>query len=180
MTHELLGKHKVSSEWLTPESIWHRVCYTLQYQEYELFDPCPPGGEGGLEKDWNQDCPIYVNPPSPAAPWAQKALETVRDNPHNNIIFACYSEAVLWQVNPLMDYPICWVRNRINWLDGNDNMRDRDSKTFVTNPNYLKPAKSPRNYNAFVCLSTNRYTVRRFADAFGDLGSVRTSSTLLP
>lgn len=202
MTHELLGNHKPSSEWFTPDDIWGRVERTFDCKS--IYDPCPRGClDDGLAVDWTDnynyvlDMPyIYVNPPTPAAPWALKAIQTHLEHPGVNIIFACFSEAVLWQVNDLMDFPVCWVRNRINWIDGNqwvkcDSLEGyarvhsgspyykiENGKYYKTNPNYLKPAKSPRNYNAFVCLSTDEGIIGRFIENFQDLGTIRLAYTL--
>ncbi|MBW4558417.1 MAG: hypothetical protein KME59_21330 [Trichormus sp. ATA11-4-KO1] len=170
MVHELLGNHKASSEWYTPEDIWGRI--RLIFNEDHVYDPCPAGGLAGLEADWSLFNNIYVNPPTPAAPWALKALQTHKDNPEVDIIFACFSEAVLWQVNELQDHLVCWVRKRISWIDGNQTVKGKP------NSNYLKPAKSPRNYNAFVCLTNNPEIRHRFLFRFQDLGTIRTSIPL--
>lgn len=152
--HELLGKHKPSAEWYTPDDIWQRVNNTLE----KPYDPCPVNGSNGLEVDWSkQGRNIYVNPPTPASPWAIKAIQTHLEHPEVNIIFACFSEAVLWQVNQLQDFPVCWVRNRIRWIDGRTG----------------EVSKAPRNYNAFVCLSEE--VISRFKVNFSDLGTVRKS-----
>jgi hypothetical protein len=164
--HELLGKHKPSSEWYTPLDIWDRIEATFNQPKDNIYDPCPVNGSGGLEASWVAK-KIYVNSPSPAAPWALKAIQTHLEHPEVNIIFACFSEAVIWQVNDLLDYPTCWVRNRISWIDGNPEVKGQP------NPNYLKPAKSPRNYNCFVCLSTDKYVISRFCENFEVLGTIR-------
>lgn len=181
MTHELLGNHKPSAEWYTPDHIWSRLRAT--FGTNDIYDPCPIRGTlvlderiSGLEQywglEWSQN--VYVNPPTPAKPWARKALGTVKIHKDVNIIFAAFSESVLWQVNELMDYPVCWVRNRIQWIDGNSEVKGQP------NPNYCKPAKSPRSYNAFVLLSQDPECVRRFCDNFGDLGTIRRSEVLRP
>jgi DNA N-6-adenine-methyltransferase (Dam) len=201
--NKLLGKHRPSSEWYTPGNIWERVYNTFEADKTiftDVCDPCPRLALGdGLAEDWTQHKFIYCNPPTPAAPWATKALETVRESKDTIIIFAAFSEAVLWQQNELLDYPVCWVRNRINWIDGNklikvksnnegcgsweDDAIKIDGKLYIPNPNYLKPSKAPRNYNAFILLSnpnsngTLEYyeTERRFCKEFSDLGTIQLS-----
>lgn len=210
MTHELLRKHKPSAEWYTPPHIWERVNSTFSTAYYPNFydrdicyDPCPRNSKehkkgNGLLEDWTKHKFIYCNPPTPAAPWAKKAIQTVTYSPETIIIFAAFSEAVLWQVNELLDYPICWVRNRINWIDGNEIIKvnidkisvitdevEIDGKWYKPNPGYLEPSKSPRNYNAFVLISASNdgtleyYDIeRRFCKQFADLGTIQLSRTV--
>lgn len=200
MANELLGKHKPSSEWYTPIWIWDKVFNTFGYESEQetdtLYDPCEADHklepyfdlEDGLCKDWTKHYHIYVNPPIPAAPWAKKAIETVRQNPDTTIIFAAFSEAVLWQVPELLDYPVCWVRNRIHWIDGNKYIKLKnsdgaaflkDGNWYTDNLNYLKPSKSPRNYNAFVLLRNEfmspegRKIERRFCQQFIGMGTIQ-------
>lgn len=197
MTHPLLGDHKPSSNWFTPEDIWLRTQLTFDTKRSEILDPCPGNDKwtvDGLALDWalriqhlGLDQFIYVNPPTPAAPWAKKALETVKDHPRLSIIYAAFSEAVMWQVPALMDFPVCWVRNRISWIDGSPLIVAKGSndydyifdeatqKYYRPNPNYMKPAKSPRNYNTFVCMSHDPEVVNRFILQFQPLGEVRNS-----
>lgn len=174
--HPLLGSHKPSQEWYTPQYIWDKVSASFDYPIYYITDPCPIGGlphRDILSEDWQHiGLYVYCNPPTPAAPWAKKCIEAYRQNPKMNIIFAAFSEAVLWQVNDLMDYPVCWVRNRIPWIDGNRYKKD------VLNPNYMKPAKSPRNYNAFILLSNDDAIRDRFVKNFSDLGTIRQSKSV--
>ena len=187
MTHELLGKWQPSSEWFTPPTIWAKVRNTLGQ---DVYDPCPPQGLGGIEVDWSLHKTLYINPPTPASPWAIKALKTHQENPETNMIFAAFSEAVMWQVNGLMDYQVCWVRNRISWIDGNplvkakcidnqkyadDHYQYIDNQWYQPNPGYLKPAKSPRNYNCMICISKSSEVNQRFAENFKDLGQIRVS-----
>jgi DNA N-6-adenine-methyltransferase (Dam) len=215
MTHELLGTHKPSQEWYTPAQIKQKVLNTFNTVEL-IFDPCPQPDKpnnlndgfcaefftlpSGLERQWEQYKYIYCNPPTPAYLWAKKAIETVKLNPETVIIFAAFSEAVLWQINELLDYPICWVRNRINWIDGNERIfilekdaksctykgkpclprLDANNKYSILNPNYMKPSKAPRNYNAFVllyqkdCFHQGKMAFKkRFAQQFSDLGTVQ-------
>ncbi len=193
MVNELLAGHKVSSEWFTPEDIWQRIENTFGTKV--IYDPCPRGcADDGLDVDWVDnynyvlDLPfIYVNPPSPSAPWAKKTIQTVTENPQVSIIFAAFSEAVLWQVPELHDHLICWVRNRINWIDGNQWVKYKNvpdildvlaPEGYTSNPNYLKPAKSPRNYNAFICLAQSPEIRYRFIQNFQDLGTVRVSQRI--
>lgn len=154
--HELLGKHKASAEWYTPDDIWARIERTFATDW--IYDPCPINGTGGLDKEWGWTY-VYINPPTPAAPWAQKAIQTFAEHPEVNIIFAAFSESVLWQVNELMDYEVCWVRNRIRWIDGKTGER----------------SKAPRNYNAFVLLSKDTNVSDRFRANFSNLGTIRRS-----
>jgi hypothetical protein len=199
MNHELLGKHKASSEWYTPDYIWEKIKNTFDIHAYsDLYDPCPrQSDDDGMDTNWVERKRIYVNPPTPAAQWAKKAIKTVQKNEDTSIIFAAFSEAVLWQVPELLDYPICWVRNRINWIDGNewvkckqnydqfdelpDNVIKKDGIYYRKNSNYLKISKAPRNYNSFVLLKKNfidpygRKIERKFCENFSDLGIIQLS-----
>ncbi|MBW4607138.1 MAG: hypothetical protein KME22_07915 [Hassallia sp. WJT32-NPBG1] len=152
MPHELLGTHKASPEWYTPSHIWEKIYNTFGTQE--ILDPCPIGGVSGLETEWLADF-IYINPPTPARLWAEKAIVTFRDHPNTSIIYAAFSESVLWQVPELMTYPIVFVRNRIKW----DSNKTDDGKR-----------NAPRNYNAFILLSNNAVISQNFKAQFGDLG----------
>lgn len=202
MSHELLGKHKASSEWYTPDCIWSKIYKTFGIPEddpdYLLSDPCPKNHLVSDGLRWLEESSskyIYVNPPTPAAPWAKKCIEHIQQNPNTFIIFAAFSEAVLWQVPELLDYPICWVRNRINWIDGNKHIKAKESDCcaytlpdgnwYVMNHNYLKPSKAPRNYNAFALLSHSEnqnleyYDIeRRFCCNFSDMGTIQLSRTV--
>ena len=204
MIHEILGTHKSSSsEWFTPPTIWAKVRNTLGQ---DVYDPCPPSGEHGLALSWLQHPFIYINPPAPASPWAIKAIKTHQENPETNIVFAAFSEAVMWQVNELMNYQVCWVHNPISWIDGNplvkakdidyekytddyykyidnqkyadDHYQYIDNQWYQPNPGYLKPTKSPRNYNCMICISKSSEVNQRFADSFKDLGQIRVSTKI--
>lgn len=152
MTHELLGTHKVSPEWYTPSHIWEKIYKTFGTQI--VFDPCPISGDRGLETEWQSNF-IYINPPTPAKLWAEKAIITFTNNPNTNIIYAAFSESVLWQVPELMTYPVVFVRKRIKW----DSNKTDDGKR-----------NAPRNYNAFILLSSNAAISQNFKTQFGDLG----------
>lgn len=156
MTHELLGTHKPSPEWYTPDFIWEKIQQVFDNQSF--YDPCPRKGTNGLESDWGSHQFIYCNPPTPAASWALKAVET-HQLFNNTIIFAAFSESVIWQVNKLLDYRHVFVRNRIQWIDGRTG----------------KKSTSPRNYNVFICISSDESIKHRFNLAFGDIGTVRES-----
>jgi hypothetical protein len=157
----LLGTHKASAEWYTPDFIWEKVNAVLEYP----VDPCPiMSKRDGLTYDWysivNPVCDsIYVNPPTPAAPWAEKAIRTHREHPEVNIIFAAFSINVLTQVNELLDFPVCYVRKRIKWIDGRPG----------------KDSTSPSHYSAFVLLSSDSEVIERFKVNFSGLGNVRRS-----
>ncbi|BAY20781.1 hypothetical protein NIES2100_05250 [Calothrix sp. NIES-2100] len=151
--HSLLGNHKPSQEYYTPGYIWNKVYSTFDTKD--IFDPCPIKGVNGLEISWKHNF-VYTNPPTPAKLWAIKAIATIQEHKHVSIIFAAFSESVLFQVPELLTYPTVIVRNRIPWIDG---------KT-------MEPGKSPRNYNAFMCLSNKSSVITRFKDNFQDLGFV--------
>ncbi len=185
--NKLLGNHKPSSEWYTPDHIWNKVYNTFGITK-GLFDPCPINSTiNGFKLDWDYKY-VYCNPPTPAQPWAKKALQTVKQNPETVIIFACFSEAVIWQVNDLLNYPMCWVRNRIPWIDGNKWVKKPngdstgtmiDGKIWYPNTQCMKPAKSPRNYNAFVLLVNDNNPfhsndlIDRFCEQFSDMGTIQ-------
>lgn len=159
--HPLLGKHKHHSNWYTPTHIWTKIKAT--FNTGIIYDPCPIYGledvEAGKLHDgldstyWHLDN-IYINPPSPASKWAIEALKHYQENSHKSIMFAAYSEAVLFQQPELKRHLTCWVRNRIKW----------DSNT---------PEKvSPRSYNAFILMTNNDKMKNRFYDNFHDMGDV--------
>ncbi len=178
--HPLLGTHKPSSQWYTPEYIWSNV-YTT-FNSKDVYDPCPIKGTRGLLKKWHGNKYIYVNPPTPAKQWALKALieykKALDSDVEFNLIFAAFSESVLWQVTTLQNFPTCWVRNRINWIDGNEFKKDKKSGEMIPNPGYMKESNAPRNYNAFCLLSNNKNIGNKFIDVFSELGEIRRSKRI--
>lgn len=49
MSHKtLLAKHKVSSEWYTPDYIWKLSTFIFNYTIDEILDTCPVFGYVGL------------------------------------------------------------------------------------------------------------------------------------
>ncbi len=44
-----------SDDWATPSTIYNQII------KWGWFDPCPLGGKGGLECDWQER--TYINPP---------------------------------------------------------------------------------------------------------------------
>lgn len=57
--------------WATPKWL-----LKILFPTGEFYDPCPLGGNGGLEADWPTDRPVYVNPPfSDPLPWVRKAAD---------------------------------------------------------------------------------------------------------
>lgn len=152
MAHELLGTHKASPEWYTPSHIWERIYKTFGTKD--IFDPCPIGGSDGLTTEWQADF-IYINPPTPVRLWAEKAISTFTDRSNTNIIYAAFSESVLYQVPELLTFPTVLVRHRIKW---DSNKPDNGKRN------------APRNYNAFMLLSNDALISQNFKVQFGDLG----------
>jgi len=184
MTHELLGNHKPSFEWYTPEYIWQSVSTVLGKN---IYDPCPIKNRtttNGLSEKWGETVKrfdfdgIYVNPPTPAAKWAQKAINEIAKNPDLSIIFAAFSESVLWQVNELQDWRICWVRNRIKWVDGNPLKKNRKGE-LEPNPDHMKQSSKPRNYNCFVLISSDYDKHCLFDEEFSKYGNIRISEIIM-
>lgn len=199
MSHELLGNHKASANWYTPDYIWELLEKTVEVTRDFIYDPCPATDNfevNGLETDWYLEAVklnpngmpiVYVNPPTPAACFAQKALETAELHGDITLIFAAFSEAVMWQKTELMDHRVCWVRNRINWIDGRrfitaktndayDIFFDKETNKYLRpNPEYLKASKSPRNYNCFIAMSNMCSVNKNFHKYFSPLGEVRES-----
>ena len=60
----------LTDEWKTPDSIYKQLDDEFHFD----FDPCPIGGEGGLEIEWGQR--NFINPPySQLKAWCKKAYE---------------------------------------------------------------------------------------------------------
>ena len=155
-----------SSSWYTPDYIWDKVTSTLGV----TLDPFPPDGTGGYELNWTGN--IYCNPPIPASKAAIKAIDTYENDKTTNIIFAGYSESVIWQVPQLETYVHVKCRKRINWIDG------RTEVNGVSNPNYLQPGRNPAHYCSFFLLSQDTLVIQRFIDNFSDMGSIKRSEIL--
>lgn len=156
--------HQVSSEWYTPGYIWNRVYKTFSTDK--VYDPCPILGKNGLVLDWKHEF-IYCNPPSPCYDFAVKTLNTfnfrVSKNLHTSIIYAAFSESILFQYPELyINHTLCMVRKRIRWID---------SSTLVE-------SDKPRNYNAFILLTTRSTIRNQFAINFGDIGKILTVKEL--
>ena len=160
----LLGDHKISSDWWTPRAIFTKIEETFETTNF--YDPCPAYGQQSaiagkipsgldLSKWGNESGCVYINPPSPASIWADMAINYHQDTPDSSVIFAAYSEAVLYQCPRLKTYLTCWVRNRIAW---------------DCPPPMLK--SSPRNYNAFILLTNSPLIAHRFFDNFRDIGDI--------
>jgi hypothetical protein len=148
-----------------------------------IYDPCPVEDdvkEDGLKQDWGLHPFIYCNPPIPAAIWAYKALETAeRHNNESVIMFAAFSPSVLFQEPRLLDYPICFCRKRIKWIDGRKMILGKaqliDNELVIQekpNPNFGKGIVGSTAYSAFVLLGANTEYVARFKSVFESIGKV--------
>jgi len=172
-----------SSSWYTPDYIWDKVNATLSDT---IYDPFPRNQMSdlsvelwdGYADDWlcTLGClgskSIYCNAPIPASKAAIKCIEVHKAEPATNIIFAGYSESVIWQVPELETYVHVKCRNRINWIDG------RTEVNGISNPNYLQPGRNPAHYSSFFLLSQDTLVIQRFIDNFSDMGSIKRSEIL--
>lgn len=139
-----------SSEWYTPLDYLARVEQVLEYYQ----DICPIGGSGGLTREWCDR--VYCNPPTPAKPWLEKAIQLIEDNPSRSILFAAFSPNVLYQVPmPMNIVPLaCDVRKRIKWDSPNGNK------------------SSPVAHNTFLLFSNDSDIKRRFVEVFSPVGAI--------
>jgi hypothetical protein len=189
-----MSDHKASAEWYTPGYILDKVLRVFESEA--VFDPCPTfrePGIDGLKEEWKERY-IYINPPTPAKKWSEKALLTLHKNPDVSIIYAAFSESILWQLPELLDFPFVLCRKRIKWVDGNEYIKCKESDIEVVyetekngrknhykkNPHYLKVSENPSNYSAFVCLSYEPWITYNFCREFGDLGEPRISNLIQP
>lgn len=58
--------------WSTPKEVYDKLNSEFSFRD----DPCPLGGNGGLEREWRSPC--FVNPPySDISKWVKKAWDEV-------------------------------------------------------------------------------------------------------
>jgi hypothetical protein len=143
-TTSLLGKHKITSEWYTPDYVWQWIEYIFDSNRAVIFDPCPIGGTGGLELDWTKHKLIYVNPPSPAMLWAIRTI-SYKTRKDMCLLYLSFSESVIWQVPELLTVPTILIRKRIKFVSNNPNQKS-----------------NPSNYNALHLINGNREVYNRF------------------
>jgi len=56
--------------WRTPKEVYDKLNQEFQFND----DPCPIGGNGGLDREWGTS--TFFNPPySKPTPWVKKAFE---------------------------------------------------------------------------------------------------------
>jgi hypothetical protein len=79
----------LGDEWYTPEGL---------KKFFHLWDdPCLPGRDDGLERDWYDPC--YVNPPySDPLPWVQKAIHEARQGTRIVMLLRHDSSTRWWQL----------------------------------------------------------------------------------
>lgn len=159
-TSNLLGKHKHSPEWYTPDYVWGWVEFIFDCNRSEIFDPCPIGGAGGLELDWSKHKLIYVNPPSPASKWASRTISYIGQK-ETSLLYLSFSEGVIWQNPTLLTCPTMLIRRRIKFI-----------------PSIPVKVNSPSNYNALHLINGNKEQLRRFIRVGNTVGTVIQSNIL--
>lgn len=143
-TINLLGQHRSSPEWYTPDFVWEWIEYVFDQPRDQIFDPCPVGGTGGLGIDWSVHRFIYVNPPSPALLWGQRTISYKGQN-DVCLLYLSFSESSIWQVPELLTVPTILIRRRIKFIP---------SKPITKN--------MPSNYNALHLVNGDVQTLARF------------------
>lgn len=168
---------KSTSNWYTPDYILDKVAEVFPDGYH---DPCPiaPTNDG-LNVSWSGYKGIYCNPPIPAQVWATKCLhaqymQLLDGGSMTPILFAAFSPAVFFQQPAMLQFPICWVRNRVKWVDGRELITKLVDNAEVQrpNPNYLKAATGSNQYSAFVMMTDDALTLARFKQAFAPMGEI--------
>ncbi len=70
MTDFTLSRISKSDSWATPQKVYADLDAEFHFND----DPCPLGGNGGLDREWGTS--VFMNPPySNPTPWVKKAYE---------------------------------------------------------------------------------------------------------
>lgn len=70
MSDFTLSRISGTDSWATPKAVYDALDAEFHFDD----DPCPIGGEGGLDRPWGHS--VFMNPPySKPTPWVQKAYE---------------------------------------------------------------------------------------------------------
>jgi hypothetical protein len=164
---------KSTSTWYTPDFLLKAVSDTFNGQAY--YDPTPRAPdvvEDGLSTDWSRHKFIYLNPPIPAARWADEALAWFsQPDFKSTIIFAAFSPNVLFQQPGLLRHPMCYIRKRISWIDGRETLLNKEGLE-VPNPRFLKGMVGSTQYSAMVLMTKDDIIKTRFKMAFAALGTI--------
>lgn len=68
MSNFALSHISKSDDWKTPKAVYDALDAEFHFTD----DPCPIGGNGGLEREWGVS--VFLNPPySNPTPWIRKA-----------------------------------------------------------------------------------------------------------
>lgn len=147
--------------------------------------------DDGLEQDWNFARTIWLNPPNPPRPWAEK-LKRWHEETGGRAIFEAYSLGVLgmssnWILpNGLVGWPTVLLRRRIDhWTSPVERLRSfarqaerrtltaREVETVdwlrTLEPTALVKGASPSHDSAFVGVGLS---VAEMREHFGSLGPV--------
>lgn len=77
MTKFQLSRISKSDDWKTPKWLYNHLNSRFNFND----DPCPIGGNGGLDREWGTR--TFFNPPySNPKPWVEKAILESRKGKH--------------------------------------------------------------------------------------------------
>ena len=105
-----------TDDWSTPKDV-----YTVLNEEFNFdFDPCPLGGDNGLDIEWGQS--NFVNPPySQLKAWCKKAHEEWLKGKTVVMLIPSRTDTVAWHDYCMKAQEIRFIKGRLKFGGSKNN-----------------------------------------------------------
>lgn len=103
----------ITDEWRTPKRLYEELDKEFNFND----DPCPPGGGGGLEREWGTIC--FVNPPySGIKEWIKKSYEEHEKGKTIVLLIPSRTDTRYWHEYIMKAQEIRFIKGRLKFNDG--------------------------------------------------------------
>ena len=103
----------ITDEWRTPKLLYEELNKEFHFND----DPCPPGGNGGLDREWGGCC--FVNPPySGIKDWVKKAYDEWQKGKTIVLLIPSRTDTKYWHEYIMKASEIRFIKGRLKFNDG--------------------------------------------------------------
>ena len=110
MTFNKVMFSSAHDNWSTPKDVYDSLNREFMFD----FDPCPIGGNGGLEQSWG--CSNFVNPPySDIKKWVEKGYQEFRQGKQVVLLIPSRTDTRWWHDYVMKATEIRFIKGRLKF-----------------------------------------------------------------
>lgn len=100
----------MTDDWRTPEHLYKELDKEFNFND----DPCPIGGQGGLEREWGTR--TFVNPPySQLKAWCKKAYQESLKGKKIVMLIPSRTDTIAWHEYCMKSTEIRFIKGRLKF-----------------------------------------------------------------